>query len=1178
MHRHAKLYVIVPALLLTLTLSACDEGPGGSGPSLMEQALEQRSAGQFDAAIGSLKELLQEQPENVSARGLLGQIHLLKGDALSASKELERARSLGDDTEQVRRLLVNAWLMQGDTERILEEVPEDFQPSTDEEIDLLISRGRALLIDDEPEEAAATMERALESGAHPKAYSGLALVALTQSDEEGAKAHVDEGLKHFPNDVRLLTFSGELLQQDELHAEAEEVFLKAEAANPQDLQQRYRIQFGLIQSRLGQDKLEEAKTALQSLAENRPDDLAVKLLRGFVALQEKDYELAYNLSNEVINASPNNTPAFFVKGAAGFYQGRIEDAHRHLSSYVARVPGNLAARQLLAMTQMRLGQADKAYQLLSADAETSDLDGQYLAVLGDAARLSGHQDVSMQALREAVLRLPEDATIRARLGLARIAAGGDEEAAQGLSDLEAAASLESSGIETKARLAIEYMKQGDLESAGAVSREIQREFPDQAIGFNLEGVSLMRQDKIDDAIGTFRMAVEAEPQDLGSIVNLSGALSRKGDQARAAKVLEIALQHLPGNLALLLPLAGLEQQMGRVDVAEQHLKLAVDKNQDEVRPTEQLARLYLQTDRPDHALSIAMPALNRFPRSDSLQETAGRAQLALGQYTEAARTFRRLAERHPDNPEPLYLLSQALGARGEDAEAQDAKGKALQVAGDAQAVQLLLAEVLGLIGKKQPEKALETANKIQADFPQSPAGHTAAALALTALGRAADAEAAFTQALVLDPSNPAAGRGLADILWRKGERSNAMKLLRTVLEEHPKSVGTLQLLAQFEVSQGNNLEGEALLKRAVEAAPQAQSARNRLARLYLVSGKAEQAVPLARQLVRSEPDNPAYLETAALVHNAVGEYGKASLLYHKLGELQKTDPRPFLESGKALMSARRFADAVNEFDLALQQNDKLHAARILLAQALVFTKQDERANQEIQQLRQDLPDNAEVLELQGFYELQAKQDGAGAVASFQQAYAIDSSPKRAMKLAGALLEAKQMDQAVAFLQSVLDKDPDSLELRGQLAQIHYDAGQFEDAMAQYEILVGQAPEILVFRSNYAWALLKSDGDLGEAKVQAERALAIAPENNASKVTLAMVLSGLGDREAAVEAMRDVSGESQSDTDISLKLAEGLANLGRKSEARGLLEELEGLLESGSRDRVRVEQALARLKE
>ena len=60
-------------------------------------------------------------------------------------------------------------------------------------------------------------------------------------------------------------------------------------------------------------------------------------------------------------------------------------------------------------------------------------------------------------------------------------------------------------------------------------------------------------------------------------------------------------------------------------------------------------------------------------------------------------------------------------------------------------------------------------------------------------------------------------------------------------------------------------------------------------------------------------------------------------------------------------------------------------------------------------------------------------------------------------------------------------------------------------------------------------------------------------------------------------MRSVSGAEQSETDISLKLAEGLANVGRKGEARTLLEELEGRLETGSRDRVRVEQALAGLE-
>src|SRR5471030_2345690 len=85
--------------LLLLSISACQRWQ--SNEQLLAQARQYRQLGQDRAAVIELKNVLQKDPAHAMARSLLGQIYLDQGDALSAEKELRRARSLGMGKEQI---------------------------------------------------------------------------------------------------------------------------------------------------------------------------------------------------------------------------------------------------------------------------------------------------------------------------------------------------------------------------------------------------------------------------------------------------------------------------------------------------------------------------------------------------------------------------------------------------------------------------------------------------------------------------------------------------------------------------------------------------------------------------------------------------------------------------------------------------------------------------------------------------------------------------------------------------------------------------------------------------------------------------------------------------------------------------------------------------------------------
>jgi len=129
------------ALLLPV-LTAC-HGTQNS-ETLLADAQMYRQKGEARAAIIQLKNLLQKEPDNAAARLLLGSVYIDTGEALSAEKELRKAKTLGLSQQQVMPLLGKSWLMLGQFDKVLAEVADDAaQPAQPAPVQAL--RGEALL-------------------------------------------------------------------------------------------------------------------------------------------------------------------------------------------------------------------------------------------------------------------------------------------------------------------------------------------------------------------------------------------------------------------------------------------------------------------------------------------------------------------------------------------------------------------------------------------------------------------------------------------------------------------------------------------------------------------------------------------------------------------------------------------------------------------------------------------------------------------------------------------------------------------------------------------------------------------------------------------------------------------------------------------------------------------------
>ncbi len=112
--------------VVAVALSAC----GKSADEYISRAQALREKGEFPAAVIELKNALQKEPKNVTARVMLGQTYLDLSDAADAETDLLRAQADGADAVVLAKPLAEAELQLGRFDKALSasELPANASP------------------------------------------------------------------------------------------------------------------------------------------------------------------------------------------------------------------------------------------------------------------------------------------------------------------------------------------------------------------------------------------------------------------------------------------------------------------------------------------------------------------------------------------------------------------------------------------------------------------------------------------------------------------------------------------------------------------------------------------------------------------------------------------------------------------------------------------------------------------------------------------------------------------------------------------------------------------------------------------------------------------------------------------------------------------------------------------
>ncbi|HEY9696047.1 MAG TPA: tetratricopeptide repeat protein [Trichocoleus sp.] len=381
-----------------------------------------------------------------------------------------------------------------------------------------------------------------------------------------------------------------------------------------------------------------------------------------------------------------------------------------------------------------------------------------------------------------------------------------------------------------------------------------------------QGYTLLQRGWVNDAIATFRQALQRYPQSLEAQLGLAIAYQRAGQDANAWQAYQQVLRQAPQNQQALRAIGTLggyrsEWQAQGIEALSTLLSIA---------PQDQEARLQRATllgyqGRFAEALSDYAPLLTANATPQVLLGAA-QAYTYSRDYKQGLSLFERyLATGAAIPPDRITAYALALQETGNPAQAVTVLATRLQQLRslDDNAIQIRAALAVAYQANQQTEAALETLEPLR--------GQTKAALplarALSAIGRQAQDVSLYDEAVaiyrqILAQSTPATGflTEAADVLSEsESARSEALQLYEQLVSQYPDdtSLQIKRLIVAKELEQISQTELQQQLLTVLNPLPSSEGEQRSIAQaLIRLDPPAPQLLPIYQTFVQSGIDIP----------------------------------------------------------------------------------------------------------------------------------------------------------------------------------------------------------------------------------------------------------------------------------------------------------------------------------
>ncbi len=904
-------HVMMSALLMSLLLVACTDQPDAQ--SLLKSAKDYLAKNDSKAAVIQIKNALQSNPDLPEARYLLGTALLQNGDPAGAETELRKALDLKYEQDSVVPQLAKALLAQGQAKKLTDELASIELSQGGAKASLQMALTSAYAMQGKTDLSQSALNAALL--AQPGLAEALLVQArqkATQRDFEGALVLTDEVLAKAPTYPDAWKLKGDLF----LYAKNQPTEALAAYRQAVNLQADFLPAHAAILTILMQQgQLAEADQQLLQINKFAANHPQTKFLAAQLAFQKKDFKRAHELSQQVLAATPNSLMGLQLAGVVALQLNDLSQAQEHLGRAVQAAPQLRLARRALVLAYLRSGQTAKALETLQPGLNQENVDPELLSIAGEVYLQTGDLKQAQTYLSQAAQLVPKDAKKQTALALTHFMSGATDTAFEELH------TIASSDTGTTADLALisTYLKRASFDQALKAIDALEKKQPDKPLAAQLRGRTLIFKNDLAGARKSFEKALALDSDYFSATASLAGLDLLEKKPLDAKKRLEAVLVKNPNHSQALLALAEYAAQSG--EPKEEVARLigrAVAANPTNARLHLLLIDFYLRQQEVKAAFSAAQNAVSVLPDSPELLDALGRTQQASGDANQAIASFHKLAAMQPRSALPQMRLAQVyLNDKNKEAGVASLR-KGLELQPDLLEAQRAL--IVIDLADKRVSPALAMARTVQKQRPGESVGYALEGDIEASQKNWTGAAGAYRSGLKLQPASELAMK-LHSVLGVSGQTAEAEKWAANWQKDHPQDASFLFYLGDLALTRKDYQAAEKCYAAVVKLQVNNALAYNNLAWVSARLNKPDARL-YAEKAIALVPDQPAFMDTLAMLLSEQGDYAKAIALQNKALTLQPANNLFKLNRAKIYIKGNQKELALKELEGLRQLGDK----------------------------------------------------------------------------------------------------------------------------------------------------------------------------------------------------------------------------------------------------------------
>jgi len=532
-----------------------------------------------------------------------------------------------------------------------------------------------------------------------------------------------------------------------------------------------------------------------------------------------------------------------------------------------------------------------------------------------------------------------------------------------------------------------------------------------------------------------------------------------------------------------------------------------------------LSNLELQEGNIDGALKVINQILALNPENFPALLTRANLRIEQGDYDAALADLDIILESIPNEPKANYLKLIAVSALGNDE-------KALEIENH-----------LSVIFKGLPNDVMKT----------NPIYYYLSGLVNFHKDQYRSAQDSLDKYLAIIQDDPRALKLMAKIELALQNPYTAKTNLVKARLIAPNDIEIWTLLGQVYLLVGEMAKAEQYFIDVVESVPEQPEPLYDLARLYVISGKYQQAISLLKQAMAIRAD----IEILELLANAYQENDQLSEALSLVEDILKQQPTSSVHlkyKGVLLGLLGQHAAAEIAFNDALASDPENTEAFIHLVRIAVIKGNTAQAIEKLKarQASQEQENNALLLELGDIY----RKVGNYALAKeyYEKLFSLDQNDGDILgRLVGLYVVQGQPEQAIEMAKGFLKRNARHGNAHFLLADLYFNNKAVDSAFEHYNLAVKYSPNKAHVLNQYALSQ-KQTNDLDGAILSLERAIAWNDAYFPTYINLVDAYAKKGDEVKAIELLDSYVAKYQDSNNVMVLKGELYRQLGKLQDA------------------------------